>query len=159
MVPPEYPTSVETTPSRLPNRASGPQNQPMAKVAVSRFACSVLSMGGIVIGPSTPFPEAFKTLKLQETVKNNTRSMIEHTFFIPLSSLPCHDRAPLRLDLPAEGRKFRDQRPGREFSDLPEGEEHSVHVHRAGEILHVDPDDFILAPQDNLMFRVGPRVG
>ena len=33
--PPVYPTRVRRTPWRLPNRESGPQNQPKAKVAVS----------------------------------------------------------------------------------------------------------------------------
>lgn len=83
MVPPEYPTSVETTPSRLPNRASGPQNQPMAKAAVSRFRCSALSMGGIVIDPSTPFPEAFEILKPQEAPQKSTKNMTDNAFPIP----------------------------------------------------------------------------
>ncbi len=33
--PPVYPTRVRRTPGRLPNRESGPRNQPKAKVAVS----------------------------------------------------------------------------------------------------------------------------
>jgi len=37
------------TPSRLPNRASGPQNQPIAKVAISVLAGLEVSIGGIVV--------------------------------------------------------------------------------------------------------------
>jgi hypothetical protein len=33
--PPAYPARVRMTPSNAPNWASGPQNQPKAKVAVS----------------------------------------------------------------------------------------------------------------------------
>ena len=46
--PPAYPTRVRTTPSRLPNRESVPQNQPRAKVAVSVLIGAEASMGGIV---------------------------------------------------------------------------------------------------------------
>jgi len=37
------------TPSKLPNRESGPQNQPRAKVAVSVLAGKRASMGGILV--------------------------------------------------------------------------------------------------------------
>ena len=46
MVPPAYPTWVRITPGRLPNRESGPQNQPSAKVAVSVFSGAARSMSG-----------------------------------------------------------------------------------------------------------------
>ena len=48
-LPPVYPTRVRTTPGRLPNWASGPQNQPRAKVAVSVSAGTAASIGGISI--------------------------------------------------------------------------------------------------------------
>jgi hypothetical protein len=48
-VPPVYPTRVRTTPLRLPNRESAPQNHPTAKVAVSVFAGAAASMGGIAV--------------------------------------------------------------------------------------------------------------
>jgi hypothetical protein len=38
---------VRTTPSILPNRESGPQNQPKAKVAVSVWAGAAASIGGM----------------------------------------------------------------------------------------------------------------
>ena len=47
-VPPAYPTRVRITPSRLPNRESGPQNQPKANVAVFICAGAAASMGGMV---------------------------------------------------------------------------------------------------------------
>jgi hypothetical protein len=47
VLPPVYPTRVRMTPLRLPNRESGPQNQPKAKVAVSILAGADASMGGI----------------------------------------------------------------------------------------------------------------
>jgi hypothetical protein len=46
VLPPAYPTRVRMTPLRLPNRESGPQNQPKAKVAVSVLAGADVSMGG-----------------------------------------------------------------------------------------------------------------
>ena len=45
--PPAYPTRVRRTPGRLPNRESGPQNQPKAKVAVSVAFGRDASIGGI----------------------------------------------------------------------------------------------------------------
>jgi hypothetical protein len=45
--PPVYPTRVRRTPGRLPNRESGPQNQPKAKVAVSVTPGRDASIGGI----------------------------------------------------------------------------------------------------------------
>jgi len=47
-VPPAYPTRVRTTPLILPNRESGPQNQPNAKVAVCTVIGAKTSMGGFV---------------------------------------------------------------------------------------------------------------
>ena len=47
-VPPAYPTLVRMTPPILPNRESGPQNQPKAKVAVSVLIGTEVSIGGTV---------------------------------------------------------------------------------------------------------------
>jgi len=47
-VPPAYPTRVRTTPSRLPNWESEPQNQPRANVAVSVCVGAAASIGGMV---------------------------------------------------------------------------------------------------------------
>jgi len=47
-VPPVYPARVRTTPARLPNWESGPQNHPNAKVAVSISAGMLLSIGGML---------------------------------------------------------------------------------------------------------------
>ncbi|HSA78477.1 MAG TPA: hypothetical protein VLG72_06430 [Nitrospirota bacterium] len=44
--PPAYPTRVLTTPARLPNRESGPQNQPIAKVAVAICFGELVSIRG-----------------------------------------------------------------------------------------------------------------
>ena len=49
--PPAYPTRVRRTPARLPNRESGPQNQPKAKVAVSVTPGGGASIGGIAAVP------------------------------------------------------------------------------------------------------------
>src|SRR5512146_10512 len=46
VAPPVYPTRVRMTPGRLPNRESGPQNQPRANVAVSVFTRGTPSIGG-----------------------------------------------------------------------------------------------------------------
>lgn len=55
--PPVYPTRVRRTPGRLPNRESGPQNQPKAKVAVSVTPGRFASIGGIaVVRGDVPFP-------------------------------------------------------------------------------------------------------
>ena len=48
-VPPAYPTRVRTTPGILPNRESGPQNQPSANVAVSVFTGALKSISGISV--------------------------------------------------------------------------------------------------------------
>ena len=53
-MPPAYPTRVRTTPVRLPNRESGPQNQPRAKVAVSVLVGAERSIGGIATLASMP---------------------------------------------------------------------------------------------------------
>ena len=47
--PPEYPTRVLTIPSKLPNRESGPQNQPNANVAVLVSAGAAASNVGILV--------------------------------------------------------------------------------------------------------------
>jgi len=44
VVPPAYPTRVLYTPFCSPNRASGPQNQPKAKVAIASFFEAILSI-------------------------------------------------------------------------------------------------------------------
>src|SRR3990172_5198776 len=55
--PPVYPTRVRRTPGRLPNRESGPQNQPKAKVAVSVPPGRDRSIGGIAADrDAVPFP-------------------------------------------------------------------------------------------------------
>jgi hypothetical protein len=55
--PPVYPTRVRRTPGRLPNRESGPQNQPKAKVAVSVAPGRDASIGGIAaVRGAVPFP-------------------------------------------------------------------------------------------------------
>ena len=55
--PPVYPTRVRRTPGRLPNRESGPQNQPKAKVAVSVTPGRDRSIGGIAADrDAVPFP-------------------------------------------------------------------------------------------------------
>jgi len=55
--PPVYPTRVRRTPARLPNRESGPQNQPKAKVAVSVTPGRDASIGGIAAARgAAPFP-------------------------------------------------------------------------------------------------------
>lgn len=45
-VPPEYPTLVRRTPGSSPNRASDPQNHPIANVAVLLPATTRISIGG-----------------------------------------------------------------------------------------------------------------
>jgi len=55
--PPAYPTRVRRTPGRLPNRESGPQNQPKAKVAVSVTPGREASIGGTAaLRGAVPFP-------------------------------------------------------------------------------------------------------
>jgi hypothetical protein len=55
--PPVYPTRVRRPPARLPNRESGPQNQPKAKVAVSVTPGRDASIGGIAADRgAVPFP-------------------------------------------------------------------------------------------------------
>lgn len=55
--PPVYPTRVRRTPGRLPNRESGPQNQPKAKVAVAFTPGRDASTGGIdPVRGAVPFP-------------------------------------------------------------------------------------------------------
>src|SRR3972149_4094370 len=46
VLPPAYPTRVRTTPGRLPNRESGPQNQPRVNVAISVTVGAAASIGG-----------------------------------------------------------------------------------------------------------------
>jgi len=57
--PPVYPTRVRRTPARLPNRESGPQNQPKAKVAVSVTPGRDASIGGIAADRVAVPPSAF----------------------------------------------------------------------------------------------------
>jgi hypothetical protein len=45
---------VRTTPGTLPNRESGPQNQPIAKVAVFVLVGALASMGGISVAVLAP---------------------------------------------------------------------------------------------------------
>jgi len=54
-----YPTRVRRTPARLPNRESGPQNQPKAKVAVSVTPGREASIGGIAAGRGAVPPSVF----------------------------------------------------------------------------------------------------
>jgi hypothetical protein len=56
--PPAYPTRVRTTPGRLPNRESGPQNHPMAKVAVFVSVGAFASMGGMLDATSDVVSDA-----------------------------------------------------------------------------------------------------
>ncbi len=59
-MPPVYPTRVRTTPSMIPNRDSDPQNQPMAKVAVSVTDGAARSTAGRAARPA---PRAGERLK------------------------------------------------------------------------------------------------
>jgi hypothetical protein len=68
VVPPAYPTRVRTTPGRLPNRESGPQNQPRAKVAVSSSSGTPASMGGI---------SAASGLGIDSTVVNRSSRVVD----------------------------------------------------------------------------------
>ncbi|MDW7673451.1 MAG: hypothetical protein SCK28_02825 [Bacillota bacterium] len=51
MTPPAYPTLVRNTPGSSPNWASGPQNQPKAKVAVSILVGRFVSINGFTLIP------------------------------------------------------------------------------------------------------------
>jgi len=57
------------TPSRLPNRESGPQNQPRAKVAVSIVGGTYVSIGGISALVVTLYSFSALLVSLQATNK------------------------------------------------------------------------------------------
>jgi hypothetical protein len=88
-VPPAYPTLVRMTPSILPNRESGPQNQPKAKVAVFISVGVEASILGIVALGTILFS---LSVLLQPSTKAGNKTTIRSNEIITLIviSLSCN---------------------------------------------------------------------
>ena len=76
VVPPAYPTRVRITPLRLPNRESGPQNQPRANVAVSVSTGAAASIGGIVCFGIIVFSFSAVSVVLQPIINAGNKKAI-----------------------------------------------------------------------------------
>lgn len=89
---------MRTTPSILPNRESGPQNQPSAKVAFSILVGIVASIGGILISSIMLLSSSTILLLLQPSkgvgiesaLKIKITNNIAAIFTIPIYDLTIH---------------------------------------------------------------------
>jgi len=164
-VPPVYPTRVLTTPGRLPNRESGPQNHPRANVALSVSAGAEASMGGIsadrgtvryslltaIAVPPSPEPkntamssepEARKYARADPNASSATRIVrrLRREGVTPLTGFlsPSLRRSPIR-SRPGQGlhHLFHGDLPGVEMYrvDLPNAAESLFNLFHAGQPL------------------------